>query len=217
MSSILKALRKAEEQSPKLDVTPALPKTLDTKTLVGRRARTSRRARMMTVFSVALILFVLLVWLFPSYKDLFQSKPVDDGPPLSTPEQAPTTASLKKDEVAELEKRVEIPRDNPVATPEINMETVKKPVAEPAGPVTKEQSVSRQPQKESQEGHPDEAKYKLEAIVWAENPESRFAVINGQIVRTGGSLEGLSIVLVDRDNVAVRSGGRNWKMKFTAD
>jgi type II secretory pathway component PulC len=63
----------------------------------------------------------------------------------------------------------------------------------------------------------DESRYKLEAIVWSSNEESRFAVINGQIVRRGGAVGGLSVVEIARDHVEVRSGGRDWKMRFTVE
>jgi hypothetical protein len=55
---------------------------------------------------------------------------------------------------------------------------------------------------------------KLQAISWASAPGDRLAVINGNIMREGTSLEGYSIVQIDRDEVVVRKGSEQWKLVF---
>lgn len=60
----------------------------------------------------------------------------------------------------------------------------------------------------------DEPRLKVEAIIWSNNVKSRFAVINGSIVRAGGSVEGMSVEHIGRDYVAVRSGEKEWKLRF---
>jgi hypothetical protein len=59
--------------------------------------------------------------------------------------------------------------------------------------------------------------YRLEAIVWAKNPESRFAVINGTIVRAGGFFEDISITAIERDGVRIRSGDIQAELRFTLE
>jgi hypothetical protein len=55
---------------------------------------------------------------------------------------------------------------------------------------------------------------KLQAISWASAPGDRLAVINGNIMREGASLEGYSIIQIDRDEVVVRKGSEQWKLVF---
>lgn len=84
-------------------------------------------------------------------------------------------------------------------------------------PVRRQEPPAEQPPSPMPEAHPEEARFKLEAIVWAESPQSRFAVINGHIVRIGGSLEGVSVTAIEKDHVAARSKGREWKMRFVVE
>jgi hypothetical protein len=63
----------------------------------------------------------------------------------------------------------------------------------------------------------DESKFKLEAIVWSNNPKSRFAVVNGQIVRAGGSVDGVSVTHIERDYVALRAGDEKVQLRFTIE
>jgi hypothetical protein len=56
--------------------------------------------------------------------------------------------------------------------------------------------------------------YKVEAIVWSENPKSCFAVINGQIVKTGDNVEGARVVSIGRKSVSIKSGRHTRKIRF---
>lgn len=55
---------------------------------------------------------------------------------------------------------------------------------------------------------------KLQAISWAPAAGDRLAVINGNIVREGATLEGYVIVQIDREEVAVRKGADQWRLVF---
>lgn len=55
---------------------------------------------------------------------------------------------------------------------------------------------------------------KLQAISWAREPKNRIAVINGSIVREGGGMEGYAIVRIDEDQVVVRKGSDQWRLVF---
>jgi Type II secretion system protein B len=61
---------------------------------------------------------------------------------------------------------------------------------------------------------PGESEFKLDALVWSSNPKSRFAVINGQIVRAGESVRGASITEIERDHVGLKSGNRTWELRL---
>jgi hypothetical protein len=58
--------------------------------------------------------------------------------------------------------------------------------------------------------------FKLEALVWSTDPGSRFAVINGQIVKAGQSIQGASVAEIERDYVALKSGDQTWKLRIQA-
>jgi type II secretory pathway component PulC len=62
---------------------------------------------------------------------------------------------------------------------------------------------------------PDET-FKLEALVWSTNPESRFAVISGQIVKVGQSIRGASVTEIERDHVALKSGDQTLELRIQA-
>jgi type II secretory pathway component PulC len=54
----------------------------------------------------------------------------------------------------------------------------------------------------------------LQAIAWSGDMSRRIAVINGSIVREGGSVEGVSIVRINPDDVIFKKGGETWKQVF---
>ena len=60
----------------------------------------------------------------------------------------------------------------------------------------------------------DEAKLKVIAIAWAEDPARRLAVVNGYIVKEGESVEGFSVTQIRRDDVIVNDGSRSWRVEL---
>jgi hypothetical protein len=96
-------------------------------------------------------------------------------------------------------------------------------------PVKEERSPSRALPKKEKKSTADSApgpeespsvhdpELKLQAIVWSDAQESRFAVINGVIVRAGGMIEGISVTDIEKDYVSFKSGQRTWKMKITTE
>jgi hypothetical protein len=232
LSSILKALKKVEKESPNLDVVPDLPKKIDTKRAVNQRAKGAWVLKRTVTAVVIVLVLALGAWFMFANRDFLERKPTGEGTPLQNPAPSPAVASKKVGErVQAPEKPKEVPHQRPSGTV--------SPARESASPVEKtrkegiptlpktpgvpvrpaETKDPRQDRVAAQppEPEPDEARFKLEAIVWSASPQSRFAVINGQIVKAGGSVGGLSVVDIGRDHVAVRSGGRDWKLKFTAE
>lgn len=59
----------------------------------------------------------------------------------------------------------------------------------------------------------DNAGLSLMALTWSARPESRFVVINGTIVREGGSIADSTVVRIESDYVVMRTGGVTWKLK----
>jgi len=54
----------------------------------------------------------------------------------------------------------------------------------------------------------------LQAIAWSSDSKERIAVVNGRILREGGSIEGALIVRIDKNDVSFQKGDEQWKQKF---
>ena len=59
-----------------------------------------------------------------------------------------------------------------------------------------------------------EGELKLMAIAWSDEPTNRMAVINGGIIREGGSIGGAHIEKINEDDVIVRKGNRVYRLVF---
>jgi hypothetical protein len=245
VSSILKALKKLETESSQESETPSLPKSIDTKKAVNKRVKGFWLARRMTYTLVTVIILIVAGILLITQRDFFlKTRDREDhqtGPQKQTRKVTPATEQdlgahdgriSKKERIepagtagpvrtARTESTVSAKRPQPVVpgpsspgekAPEREvqkkgaaLELEKKPMA-----------LSEQKRRISEE-RLDISGFKLEAIVWTENPASRFAVINGQIVRAGGSVRGVNVKEIGRNHVALESGGRKGNLKFRAE
>ncbi len=55
---------------------------------------------------------------------------------------------------------------------------------------------------------------KLQAIAWSSDSKESIAVVNGRILREGSSIEGTLIVRIDKNDVSFQKGGEQWRQKF---
>lgn len=60
----------------------------------------------------------------------------------------------------------------------------------------------------------NETSLELQAIAWSIDPESRIAVVNSRIVREGGSVEGVFVTNIGKDEIIFRKGGEEWRQLF---
>ena len=60
----------------------------------------------------------------------------------------------------------------------------------------------------------DNAGLILQALVWSEQPEDRFVVVNDSILREGGIINGSVVSRIEPDYVTVRTGGITWRLKY---
>ncbi len=54
----------------------------------------------------------------------------------------------------------------------------------------------------------------LQAIAWSTDPKSRLAVINGKIVREGGSVAGVFVTHIGKDDVFFKKGREEWRQQL---
>ena len=60
----------------------------------------------------------------------------------------------------------------------------------------------------------DDSKLKLQALAWFNNASKRMAVINSQIVREGGSVDGYQVTQIRQQDVLVSDGRKSWRLEF---
>jgi hypothetical protein len=77
----------------------------------------------------------------------------------------------------------------------------------PAIPPTVEKDASELPPL------PADVGLKLEALAWAPVPESRFVVINSQIVREGDTIEGAKVARIEKEQAVIRKDGKLWQLR----
>lgn len=58
-----------------------------------------------------------------------------------------------------------------------------------------------------------ESELEVQAIAWAEDPAKRIAVVNGRVVREGGSVEGFFITAIGLDDVTFKKGNVERKLR----
>lgn len=60
----------------------------------------------------------------------------------------------------------------------------------------------------------NQTKIDLQAIAWSEDPKSRLAVINGLILREGESIDNVIVMHIGKDAVVFIKGEEGWKQMF---
>lgn len=60
----------------------------------------------------------------------------------------------------------------------------------------------------------DDSKLKLQALAWFSEAPKRMVVINSQIVREGGSVDGYQVTQIRRQEVIVSDGRKSWRLEF---
>lgn len=236
MSSILKALEKVEDRRLEAGDTEYWPNRFHSGEAIRKRTRRTWLLRV-TVAAIGLSLLLFAGgWVSYINRHLLKESAVKLVKAINPPEPTERiTAPIHPEtEPKVAESRPARPALVPV------LEESDRTVATPSSPVTTQSprpQTSRPPEMTPGEqtgsgreaetlgagGAPevsgvlDTERFRLEAIVWSINPESRFAVINGALVREGGAVGEASVATIERDRVVVRSGEKTGELRFTHD
>jgi cytoskeletal protein RodZ len=208
VSAILKALRRVENESVLQSETPAVPKKFDAKKAIRDHYKKNWTTQKFLIVLLPLLTLAMLIWVLFSYKPFLMPKS--------------STAAVKSNPP---------PAKQSAKPPALDNRRKWSEAASPSGasPTQEERTTPRGASKEEKKGTADTApaqqegpsvedpEFKLQAIVWSEVPESRFAVINGVIVRAGGKIEDVSVIDIGKDFVSFKSGQRTWKMKMMTE
>lgn len=230
MSSILKALKKLEDEFTRSGEKISLPKKLGTKRNIRRWEITSGRFTPLLWIFLGVIVIAVVGWIF-----IYLQQPADREATITAAPPEPVPVASKKvatpDSAIKPHRPVNVP-PRQVATSQpvrpAEKTTIKRKASRPLVKTSKKYS-SRKPVPLSQRqsavnanaipnpnaGIPVlESGPKLQAISWSKEPKDRIAVVNGNIVREGNTIDGYSITRIDKDEVVVRKGLDEWKLVF---
>jgi len=201
VSAILKALRRVEQESLQPGESPPVPKKIDAKKAIRDQYKKTWTTQKLLMVGLPLLTLALVIWVLLTYGPFLipnsSTAEVKPEPPAVKP-------SPKQGEAISENRKKPSQAVSPSAAP------VKEEAVAPKGASKREKKAPAAPSLEDLE-------FKLQAIVWSEVPESRFAVVNGVIVRAGGMIEGVSVSEIGKDHVTFKSGQRTWTMKMMTD
>lgn len=227
MSSILKALKKAEEGRPEARDTESWSHHFDSGEAIRRQARRSWWLRATTVVVCLVVILVAGGWLLHGQGHLLKESAFRLVKMSSKPERpGQVAAPVRAEEETAVVHGVLSEQHSPPSAPKAAPAESSSPPSGSAGmsvTAARESVPSGRPAKTfssaavESSGTLDTGRFRLEAIVWSDNPKSTFAVINGNIVRVGESIGDASITAIDRESVQVRSGDRTGELRFTHD
>ena len=213
MSSILKALKKLENEVPQQSEEQPLLQEIDAKKTISQHVR---RHFLFNRFFFVLFAAVTLTiggWLVFSHKLFLPERP-------SPRHVVPAKIDKKVAKIALIPVHKAPAKPITLSKKETRPTALTKKEPPATDPVKRAEAPAIKSQNESIVKQPitadrfEESRLKVEAIIWSNYVKSRFAVINGHIVRAGESVEGFSVEHIGRDYVAVRSGEKEWKLKF---
>ncbi len=228
MSSILKALKKLEEDSMPGDAgTDEQKQKIKIKQMVTRRTRAPRVTNRV-LFMVLVVLLVgvaalIIMSSVTSNKKHLVTKKQDDTPkkPVLThlPRQAPTVKKeLKKGPPGELKPPaasgeqpksstdLEFPGNGQPAQPDTSRVPGTVP---PAVDQELADQTNNQEQLKEQTGPPGLI---LNGVLWSDNPGRRVALINDRYLKEGDVFEGVTVVKIERNVVILQTGEKKWTL-----
>jgi hypothetical protein len=209
VSAILKALRRVESESVQRSETPPVSKKLDARKAIREQYKKKWTAQKLLVGLLPLLTLAIVLWVVFSYKPFLIPKS-STAAVKSNPAPSKPVAKAKEPVLEDRRKRSE------AASP--SAASSKEERAPSKASLKKEKKATPESTAGQEEGpSAQDPEFKLQAIVWSDVPESRFAVINGVIVRAGGMIEGVSVTDIGKDYVSFKSGQRTWKMKMMAE
>jgi hypothetical protein len=223
LSSILKALKKLESETSEFSEERFLPQKIDRKRAFGQRAKESWLHERLLTISICMVILVLGAWFFFNRETMLVAKRSPQTSPIETPVRPAPASSDPLPRTRPLNAAVSTPpleglRESPEAAPEGMPSERSSPRLENASRAELRDSSAILVQGRAVSGSPvahiPQSNLKLEAIVWSNKVESRFAVINGRIVREGSVIDGIAVTEIGREYVSLRSGRQHWKMNF---
>ncbi len=237
MSTILKALKQAEQNSPDLNeentVSFNVRTTLHSRMVRQQRGNFFRTGKLVIPVLLVLAAFVCTSWFFFSGGDknpssfvpleqppIMETSPdMDDHDMETVPENAahtinpPSTANDRAEpeqsSVAKKMDKQELTDESPPSLPAAMPEPDKPSVEDP---ITDEETQSTAPAPQILPFKDNSLK--VQAISWDKEPESRIAVINNRVLGEGESIQGYRLDRIEADAVILYQSGRTYRLGF---
>jgi hypothetical protein len=226
LSSILRALKKLESETPHPADVLSLPREIDTKKTISRQAKRVLRSHALFIAFVGAVVLTVVGW-FIIGQHASQSRQPDSAdsrktaavsvvttPAAPIPKKqkmrAKPTTKVKKIS-KKPQKRVDNALIKPASTPTAGraQETKRSYQTAAIRTTSGNENLRTKPFVSTKE-----SQLILQAISWDRNSENRIAVINNRIVREGESVDGFLVTRIGQDDVLVREGGNEWKLMF---
>ncbi|MFC1823075.1 hypothetical protein ACFL9T_10240 [Thermodesulfobacteriota bacterium] len=213
MSSILKALKKLESGTSQQIHEESWPQSIDPIKVINQRVKD--RWLLQRYLSLTLIVVILIIGGWVVYRSPLLERKESSNPEPNLDQARIVRKTfpipIKKEEKSTATELSPPPK--PVFADKLNRpspsSTLKKDP--PTETVPEIPSIEDENPPVDQNHQSD---LKVEAIVWSENPKSCFAVINGQIVKAGDSVEGARVIRIGRKSVSIRSSGKTQEIRF---
>ena len=220
MSSILKALKKLEQETPRYGDSQPYP--VDVKRTVENQViKKQKNYKVFLILVLAIIIVSASVFLL-TRQNVSKGKKSSDGalvvrkaiparPKKETVKIASVPDFKSRKRRAKPSNRVKktknLPGYSKVKTPASREETIQKSSGINR---TKPKSVrSSLPFKPS-----GASGLKLQAIAWSSDSKERICVVNGRILHEGSSIDGALIFRIDKNDVSFQKEGERWKQRF---
>lgn len=184
MSSILRALKKLDEDVASRDGQTG-GQEVKIKQVVHRRAHSPRFTYRIISIILAILLLSTVGWI------MTRSAPKPPAP-TPTPEQQPLPEPAKQQ------------KQTPVVKPEIKQPQQSKPTPPP--PETVFHTSPPQPVQ-----RPD---LTLGGILWSGVPERRQALINDRYLKEGDTIQGVTLIKIEKKSVTLQSGQDTWTLSI---
>jgi len=202
MSTILKALKKAEQESPEQENKSRSSLTLNVRTILNSRIQHQQQGFFLSQKGLIFILGAVLVIASVSYILFFPDKTIQ---PSIVDSQPPPAVAGQNVAVHKMESRS--PGVEKALTPqeqdikEKAPEQISQPLSKPGS--RKEEILPLK-----------DGILSVQAISWSKNPSDRIAVINTKIVGEGESVQGYDILEIGKDEVIVRLSDSDQKYRL---
>ena len=228
MSSILKALKKLDEDSMSQEPeTGEQKQKIKMKQMVSRRTRSPRVTNRILFIVLAVLLVGAAAWILinsiTTNNEPLMTKKQDDSfqKPVLThlPQQVSTLKrELKKESTGESKPpavsgeqskpstNLAFPGSGQPVQPDVNRKE------EPVQP-TVDQKLDNQTNDQGQiVKQTEQPQLILNGVLWSDNPERRVALINDRYLKEGDVIEGVSVVKIERKAVILQSGEKKWTL-----
>lgn len=208
MSSILKALKKAEQESPGKAAWPILHPASPAPGFAHRKKKNLFYPRILALLVlITLVMGMAAAFLF--FKDSPQKSPSPSLPPAKLPESPPKT-DIKEEahQIKPSEKPPGLKKESPEEPP-TRQDTVQEIKPEPASaPMEKSTPVKKEP------ALLQDGALIIQAISWSKTPSDRVAVINNTVVSEGDTVQDYRILSIAPDEIILERSNRKFRLSF---